>query len=269
MNSNLTKLTEAEVRRFYGLSSYGLLKEAGEEAPMPQKNNGEQDEAPQQDPQYGPGLQPNPGDDMPDEGATLPSEGGGQQGEMPMDGAPQPDGMPMDDNGEGFNPQGADVQPMTGGPNDTPTEDEVQPDDEVIDVEELTDSQEDTEKKVDRLASKLEKVLNMVDGFKDRIDQSNAKIDKVADDIKASIELHNPTPIQKMALRAKDGYPFNGSVDKYWDKKIAENPHYSTEEDGPEPQQFTITKADVDGINDFGNIAKSFDGLRLNTAIDL
>ena len=265
----MSRLTEAEVRRFYGLSSYGLIKEAGEGAPMPQEKSDEPSDNEQQGaPQYEPGLQPNPGDDMAEGGLVPPADANNPQGDDMGGESPMAD-MPANGGDNGFNPQGADVQPMTGGPNDTPQEDGVQTDDEVIDVEELTDSQEDTEKKVDRLSAKLEKILGVVDSFKDRIDQSNAKIDKVADDIKASIELHNPTPVQKMALRAKDGYPFNSSPDEYWKKKVSENPNYSTEEDGPEPEQYTITKADIDGINDFTDIAKSFDGLRLNSSIDL
>ena len=256
----MSMLSEAEVRRFHGLSSYGLIREAGSQPPMPG--------APQDD--NASGLQPGPGEDMPDDGG-LPSDQGAT---APQNGAPQggPEGLPSDgagDSPEGFAPQGADSQPMIGGPNDTPQENEVQSDDEVIDVDELTDSQEDTEKKVDKLASKLETIIKAIGSFKDQIDKSNARIDKVADDIKASIELHNPTPVQKMALRAKDGYPFKESPDHYWNEKTKENPNYSTEEEVPEPEQYTITKADVDGINDFNSIARSFDGVTLNSSLNL
>lgn len=153
---------------------------------------------------------------------------------------------------EGFQPQGPEPQD----PNMYQAPMGSEEEEEVIDVDDLTDSQEDTERKVDSLTSKFDKLLDMVSQFEERIELSNSHID----DLKKELEKRNPMPIEKMSLRSKTGYPFNVSPDEYWEDKEATS-NYSRDDDqnGVNQQQYTITKNDVDNMTDWASISKSLD----------
>ena len=156
---------------------------------------------------------------------------------------------------EGFNPQGAGTDMQD--PNVMGGEDE-----EVIDVDELVDSQEETSDKIDKLASSFEKLIDKVNSFQDLVNSSNERIDS----LKAEIEKRNPTPVEKLSLRSKNGYPFAESPDEYWKTKEATS-NYSTEDDnnGADDPVYQITKDEIDNFNDYASVAKSLDddyGLR-------
>lgn len=204
-------------------------------------------------PLAGPQGQDAPGGGMPPMGGD-PAQQGGPQGFAPQgagneepgmgDGmdAPQPDlGMPQDPNAMGGDPQ-------TGEP-----EEDV----EEIDVDDLVDSQEETERKVSRLMKRFsgaaEKMMSAVDTLSAKIDASTERLNN----IEAEIAKRNPTPIEKMSLRAKDGYPFAQSVDNYWEGKEATS-NYSPDDDnnGVDEPQYKITKDDIDKISDYSNIAR-------------
>ena len=78
--------------------------------------------------------------------------------------------------------------------------------------------------------------------------------------LKAELEKRNPTPVEKMSLRAKNSYPFNVSPDEYWDEK-QQTSNYSPDDDnnGVDDPQYQITKSDIDDISDWNSIAKSLD----------
>ena len=164
-------------------------------------------------------------------------------------------GDPGMENGvEGFNPQGGDPAMMG---NEQGGEDE-----EVIDVDELVDTQEETSDKIDKLALSFEKLVDKLNVFKDMVDSSNEKIES----LKAEIEKRNPTPVEKLSLRSKNGYPFAESPDEYWQTKEATS-NYSTEDDnnGADDPQYQITKDEIDNFHDYASISKSLDdeyGLR-------
>ena len=183
-----------------------------------------------------------------------------QGGDPGMMGGADPNmgGDPMAQGGangvEGFNPQGEqgmqDPNAMGGG------------DEEVIDVDELVDSQEETSDKIDKLASSFEKLIDKVNSFQDLVNSSNERIDS----LKAEIEKRNPTPVEKLSLRSKNGYPFAESPDEYWQTKEATS-NYSTEDDnnGADDPVYQITKDEIDNFNDYASVAKSLDddyGLR-------
>lgn len=161
-------------------------------------------------------------------------------------------GMEQNGGTEGFQPQGQESQDpsMSQAPIDSET------DEEVIDVDDLTDAQEDTEKKVERLSNKFDKLLDMISKFEEKIDASNSHID----DLKQEMEKRNPTQIEKMSMRSQTGYPFNVSPDKYWGEKEATS-NYSREDDenGVNQPQYTITKNDIDGVSNWSEISKSLD----------
>ena len=150
----------------------------------------------------------------------------------------------------GFSPEGEDVNSMTD------TQDNGDEDEEVIDVDELVDSQEKSEKKIDKLTNKFERLLGKLDSVEKMIDANNEKISH----FEAEMERRNPTPEEKLSLRSKDAYPFTVSPTDYWKTK-EETSNYSTADDnnGSDMPKYTITKSDIDNINDWQNISSSFD----------
>lgn len=236
-------LTEGQ-KRFQSILEYvqmgGMrdISEAGPDNNMAQQNGPDTGEAPM------PGGPEANGSPMP---------GGQDQGSMPV--GPDSGGSPMPDNPEsgapeggapqgveGFNPQG-DVPPAL------PEDDE-----EVIDVDELVDTQDETKAKVAKLDGKIESLIQIISKLESGLDQNSAHMEE----LKQEFEKRNPTQVEKMTLRAKQGYPFAQSPDEYWAGKEAEG-NYSPEDDndGIGDERYAITKNDVDNITDWDSIYKS------------
>lgn len=187
------------------------------------------------------------GGDMFGEGPSMAGGQGGPEMGVPdqaMDGA---NAQPP----QGFNPQGEQEQLGT-----TPETDPNEEEEEVIDVDELTNSQEETEHKIDALSDKFERLFGILDVFEKQINSSNERMEN----LKAEIEKRNPTPVEKMSIRAKNSYPFNITPDEYWKDKEATS-NYSTEDDknGAEDPIYQITKDDIDNISDWNEIYRSLD----------
>jgi hypothetical protein len=168
----------------------------------------------------------------------------------------------------GGNEQGATgFNPSMGGEeggNEMGTE-PMQPEDEVIDVDELTQSQEETEEKVEdvqvSMTKGFEKILNVVDRLNKMIDASTANMEQ----IKQEIEKRNPTPMEKLNMRAaNDSYPFNVSPSDYWKTKEATSNYRIGGEDEPDAKQYTITQGDIDDITDFQRISKELNDSEFN-----
>lgn len=200
-------------------------------------------------------------------------QGGGMQqpmnGDMGGDMQGDPNAMPMD-GGMGADPtMGSDTgmgqDPMDGG---DPNMDTMQPDDEVIDVDDLTQAQETTEYKIDGVDEKLSQLLAVVDKFSDAITQNDEKIAE----LKAEIEKRNPTDVEKMNIRSQASYPYSEFPRDYWDKKAAENPHYdvvyNNDVSPSDEQEFMLKSSDIKGIDD-RQIQKTFDlPLKLKDVLD-
>lgn len=208
---------------------------------------------------------------MPDMGNGVDNQNDGQMQQNQPDGQMQQnqpdmigDGMP-DGNGQGatgFNPQDDSMV------DDNSSEfgaDGMGEDDEVIDVDDLTQSQEETEDKVDDMQVSMEK------GFEKLIDVVS-KLDKMIDastenmeQIKHEIEKRNPTPLEKLNMRAaNDSYPFNISPDDYWKEKEATSNYRIGGENEKDAPQYTITQGDIDKITDFQTISKELDDSMMN-----
>lgn len=239
----------------------GVMAEAGDENQPDQMAGG--------DPAMGGGAPAGPdpmaGGDPSMGGGMDPSMGGdpGMMGGDPSmgGGAPQDPGMagaePGMEGGEaqppqGFSPQGEQPEQLGATPETDPNAEE----EEVIDVDDLTNSQEETEKKIDALSDKFERLIGMLDGFEKQIDSSNERMET----LRAEIEKRNPTPVEKMSIRAKNSYPFNITPDEYWQDKEATS-NYSPEDDnnGADDPVYQITKDDIDNISDWNAIYKSLD----------
>lgn len=82
---------------------------------------------------------------------------------------------------------------------------EMEPGDEVIDVDELVDAQEELSYKIDGVDDKLIKISKVIDRLIPAIDNNNERIE----DLKREFEKRNPTEEEKMNKRIKDSYPYN------------------------------------------------------------
>ena len=227
------------------------ISENGEEMP--------QDEmSPEQD--LGQEMTPNMGNnDMRPE-----MDGGEMNPEMGGEMAPPTDGMPMDNgaNGvEGFNPEGADESmPMDGmGAQNQGEVDTMQPEDEVIDVDDLTKSQETAEKKIDSMNAKFEKLMGAVEVLIKQNAERDAKAAEAEAQLKSELEKRIPTPQQRMSMRSTKSSPYSMTPNEYMNNYAPEN--YSAEDDnnGADDAQYKITKDDIDRFTDYNSIAKELD----------
>lgn len=268
MSKNIyeSKVAADAAKRFRMLCEYtfNITEDDGEEAPDANM------EAPQGD------MNANTGGVAPEMGAD--TNAMSDMGENPNMGDPNA----MGDMGEdpnmgnpnamgdmnGGNEQGATgFNPSMGGEeggNEMGTE-PMQPEDEVIDVDELTQSQEETEEKVEdvqvSMTKGFEKILNVVDRLNKMIDASTANMEQ----IKQEIEKRNPTPMEKLNMRAaNDSYPFNVSPSDYWKTKEATSNYRIGGEDEPDAKQYTITQGDIDDITDFQRISKELNDSEFN-----
>ena len=216
-------------------------------------------------------------DDMNDPNAQGQQQGmqqGGQQG-MQQDpnamGGGDPSMMGGDPNAMGGDPNGMGGDPgMMDDPNamGDPNVDTMQPDDEVIDVDELTQSQETTEYKIDGVNDKLTQLLQVNDQFLSALKQSDEKIEA----LKAEIERRNPTDTEKMNIRSQASYPYSEFPRDYWDKKSAENPHYdityNNDVSPAKEQEFMLKSSDIKGLDD-RKIGDSFEyPMKLKDVLD-
>ena len=186
-----------------------------------------------------------------------------QQSQGGQDGIQQP----MTDGGQGMNDtqqQPPQELPISGGEmnGEATMEDdisEMQPDDEVIDVDDLTDAQEQTEEKVDGVNQQLLRLLKVVSKYSDAIDQQNKEIES----LKKEFEKRNPTEEERLNIRSQSGYPYSEKPKDFWNKKMKDNPNYNVMFDNEVPvnkeqEKFDIKRGDLDGMN-YREIADSFD----------
>ena len=261
-----TKLSEDVAKRFRMLCEYSfnITEDDGEELDMEAPDSGEEQGADVQ-------MQQPMGDGAPEGGEQEPMGNSAPEGsaemQEPMGGEQQPmgDGAP-EGGAPGFNPQGGENDDMSNLDDDFGGETEpMQSDDEVIDVDELTSSQEKTEKKVGKLKNSMEKgfhkLLSVVDRLDKMIDDNTANMES----IKREIEKRNPTPLEKLNMRAaNDSYPFNISPSEYWKEKEQNSNYRIGGEDEPDPEQYTITQDDIDSMTDFKQISKELDSDEFN-----
>ena len=258
-----TKISEDAAKRFRMLYEYSfnITEDDGEQIDMEQPEEGDEqgdNDAGMQGPMGG--DEQGGGAPMDDTmGGGTPEGDTGMQG--PMGGNEQGGGAP------GFNPtEGGENDGMGGLDSEFGGETEpMQPDDEVIDVDDLTSSQEKTEKKVGKLKNSMEKgfhkLLSVVDRLDKMIDNNTANMEA----IKKEIEKRNPTPLEKLNMRAaNDSYPFNISPSDYWKEKEQNSNYRIGGEDEPDSIQYTITQDDIDGITDFKQISKELDSDEFN-----
>jgi len=186
---------------------------------------------------------------MPPEGAEMPQNG--DMGAMPAADGGQQDmsmgDMSMADGQEGGDMGDMDVPQVE---DDGIETEEMEPDDEVIDVDELTQSQEATEYKIDGVDDRLAKIFDVVQKFSEKLDNQEQSII----DLKTEFEKRNPTPEEKLNIRSQATYPYCETPKGYWAEKAKENPNYNVMYDNDvstadEQDKFEIKKSDISGLN--------------------
>ena len=257
----------------YSFLANNQMVEDDSDGELQQPNGGGQDmQNPSPDAQnQGGGMDGQQMGQMPPEGAQMPQDGmnqgadmgGDMNGGADMGGMPPMDGgmanpmdgangeMPQDGMGDDMN--GGDMGDMGGMPMDDEAgieTEEMEPDDEVIDVDELTQSQEATEYKIDGVDDRLSKIFAVVQKFSDQLEQQEQNIMN----LKQEFEKRNPTPEEKLNIRSQASYPYSELPKDYWDKKAKENPYYNVMYDNEvspseEQDKFEISKDDISGLN--------------------
>ena len=198
------------------------------------------------------GGDPNAMGGDPNTGATPAQPPQGFQPQGVEQGAPM-DGMGADPNAQGADPMGGDPG-MGGDPNAEGG------DDEVIDVDDLTDSQEETEKKVDALSGKFEKLMASLDNLEKRISDIDSHTNEYLGKIESEFEKRNPTPMQRMTMRSTKSAPYAMTPNEYMNNYAPDNYSDADDNDGADDPQYKITKGDIDDFTDYNSVEKQLGG---------
>jgi hypothetical protein len=235
MNKTNNIIVEEAMKRFQQITEYvvsqGTILEADDEAEAPQGDMA--------------GGDPNAMGGDPNMMGGDPNAMGGDPNAMGGEGTP-----------EGFAPQdmGTDPAAMGGDPNMMGTE-QMQPDDEVIDVDELTDSQEQTEKEVAKINAKFDKVLKAIGAFEELLRSNDEKIEG----LKSEFEKRNPTKVEKLHMQTANSYPFNQTPEEYWKEKEATSNYEIIDNADKEAGKFVITADELNGNENWKEISDTLD----------
>ena len=183
-------------------------------------------------------------------GGGDPNAGGDAMGGDPM-------AMGGDPNAMGGAPMGGDPNAM-GGDQNMPG-----PNDDVVEIDDLTDAQEDTDKKVDSLTSKFEKLMSSIDGIEKRINDIDAHTNQYLGALKGEIEKRNPTPMQRLTMRSTKSAPYDMTPNEYMNNYAPENYSDASDNNGADDPQYKITKGDIDDFVDYGSIAKDIENKKI------
>lgn len=167
------------------------------------------------------------------------------------------EGMGSDPNAMGGAPIGGDPNAM-GGDQNMPG-----PNDDVVEIDDLTDAQEDTDKKVDSLTSKFEKLMSSIDGIEKRINDIDAHTNQYLGALKGEIEKRNPTPMQRLTMRSTKSAPYDMTPNEYMNNYAPENYSDASDNNGADDPQYKITKGDIDDFVDYGSIAKDIENKKI------
>ena len=172
----------------------------------------------------------------------------------------QPQGV---DPNSGLDGMGGDQNEMGGEPNTQGGEGQPGPGDDVIEIDDLTDSQEETEKKVDSLSSKFEKLMSSLEGIEKRISDIDAHTNQYIGTLKGEMEKRNPTPMQRLTMRSTKSAPYSMTPNEYMNNYAPENYSDASDNNGADDPQYKITKGDIDDFVDYGSIAKDIANNRM------
>ena len=168
-------------------------------------------------------------------------------------------GMDIEDipnNNDTMQPMDSEVGDEMG---DDMSNEEVGPNDVVVNISDLTNSQEAIQQQQEELSTqmdnqmsdvdqKLVTLLKVVNKFNDALNANDKKIK----DLKQELIKRNPTEEEVMNVRLNaGGNPFAQKPEEFWDKFKDINNHYNITANNEAPQnQYKITKMDIDNVND-------------------
>lgn len=215
-----------------------------------------------------PGQEPAPADPNIG-GAPAPAPADPNMGGAPAT-APAQQPAPTPGEAPGFTPQDTtqdanggnqtpDAQPASG--DDVPENEPDETNDETKgEIEDLKKSQKGVEDKIDKLSDSFERLIDKLDNLNKQIDDNNANLEK----FKVEMEKRNPTDTEKMSLRSLQSGPFKETPKEFWDKKERTS-NYSAKDDnnGVDEPKYQIKQSDIDNVNDWANISKSFNQERM------
>lgn len=191
------------------------------------------------------------------QGAAGAPAGGAMDATAPEAGMEQPA-----QGADGFNPQGAapdEGLPGMGGQQPAEQPSGASEGDEVIDVDDLTRSQEESEKKIDAMNDKFDKLM---DGIKAliRMNKERDEREKEREEaLRAELEKRVPTPQQRLTMRTAKSGPYSMTPDEYISKYAPDNYSPAADNNGADDPQYQITKRDIDNMTDYETIAKELD----------
>ena len=168
-------------------------------------------------------------------------------GEAPIDGdVPPADGAPAPNpgNAEDVPPPAPEPAPM---PEPAPEEDGVE-----IDVTSLVNSTDEAKQAADAASQNSEALMQKLNDLESRI----ANMDSVSNKIEAlekEIIKRNPTDVEKLEMRSLSSFPYSQKLTDYWADKEGQYDVMNNE-----PEEYTLTKDDVDADYSDANIKKSF-----------
>ena len=203
-----------DIKRFKQINEYSFTTGIREDDNVNMPPQGDMNQTPDANQAQGANNAPQPegSEAMPQDGPAM------EDPNMP---APEEGGEPMPDmNG---------VEPM-------------QPEDEVINVDDLTNAQETSELKIDGVDDKLTALMGIVKDFKAAIEANDAKIQ----DLKQEFERRNPTQVEKLNMRSLQGVPYTENPQDYFKSVEEKNPNYQVE---PDEKEYTITIDDLNSGN--------------------
>ena len=159
---------------------------------------------------------------------------------------------------------GAPADPMAGGEEGAEGEDNEDDDiesmedgDEVIDIDALTGYQKKTATGVGKVSDEIKDLKRLIMQFQDKVEANNQGIEN----LQKELERRAPNAEEKMNLRQTKSGPFTQSIENYWQNNAPDNYSVESDNNGEDNPKYQITKDDIDGISDWGNIAKSFDDM--------
>lgn len=195
--------------------------------------------------------------------------GGGAQdmgGDPSMDDAAMGDAQDMggDQGVEGLNPQSnetmgdmdanmGDMEDME----DMGDAEEMEDGDEVIDVDALTGYQKRTAKGVGEVSDEIKALKDLILKFQDKVEANNQGLA----DLQQELEKRIPSQEEKINLRQKQSGPFNKTIEDYWNNDAPKNYSVEDDKDGEDNPRYEIRKSEVDGIDNWNDIARSFDDM--------
>lgn len=132
---------------------------------------------------------------------------------------------------------GAEEMPMDDMGAEAPAEDEVE-----VDVTQLVQSGEEAKAAADEAGQKTDELLAKFNELEQRL-SAMAQISDKIQSLEKEIIKRNPTPVEKLEMRAMDSFPYNIKLSDYF-KDINGN------EEELKQKEYVLTKDDIDSYTD-------------------